>query len=107
MFDSLEDFETQLSQGSEQSFSDAIVVATLAEKFGLTSFKPFQKEVINATLECKDTVVIQPTGTGKSLCFQFPLVHQNKKAVIVTPSISLMQDQVHDLYSKGISSVYL
>ena len=46
MFDSLEDFETQLSQGSEQSFSDAILVATLAEKFGLTSFKPFQKGVI-------------------------------------------------------------
>ena len=67
MFDSLEDFETQLSQGSEQSFSDAILVATLTEKFGLTSFKPFQKEVINATLECKDTVVIQPTGSGKSL----------------------------------------
>ena len=40
-------------------------------------------------------------------CFQFPPVHQNKKAVIVTPTISLMQDQVHDLYSKGISSVYL
>ena len=59
VFQSLEDFETRLSQGSQQLFSDAILVATLAEKFGLTSFKPF---VINAALECKDTVVIQPTG---------------------------------------------
>ena len=75
MFDSLEDFQTQLSQGSEQSFSDAILVATLAEKFGLTSFR---KKLFNATLECKDNVVIQPTDSGKSLCFQFPPVHQNK-----------------------------
>ena len=90
--DSVENFEIVLSQDSERSLSDAMLIATLAEQFGLTSFKTFQKEVIDATLQCKDTLVIQPTGSGKSLCFQFPPVHQNKKAIIVTPTISLMQE---------------
>jgi len=74
----------------------------LAEKFGLTSFKPFQKNVISATLDGSDTRVIHPSGRGKSLCFQFPPVYQNKKAIVVTPTISLMQDRVHALNSKGI-----
>ena len=89
----------------EESFQHATLIATLAEKFGLTSFKPFQKNVISATLDGSDTLVIYPTGSGKSLCFQFPPVYQNKKAIVVTPTISLMQDQVHTLNSKGIPCV--
>ena len=89
------------------SFHDAMLVATLAEKFGLTSFKSFQKKIIDATLEGRDTLVIHPTGSGKSLCFQFPPVFQEKKALVITPTISLMQDQVHSLLRKGISSTYL
>ena len=56
-----------LSPNAERSFSDAILLATLAEQFGLTSFKPIQKEDIEATLQSRDTLVIQPTGSGKSL----------------------------------------
>ena len=55
----------------------------------------------------KDSLIIQPTGSGKSLCFQFPPVYQNKKAIIITPTISLMQDQVHKLTGLGIPSVFL
>ena len=51
--------------------------------------------------------MIHPTGNGKSLCFQFPLVFQEKKAFVITPTISLMQDQVHGLLQKGISSTFL
>ena len=89
----------------EESFQQATLIATLAEKFGMTSFKPFQKNVISATLDGRDTLVIHPTGSGKSLCFQFPPVYQNKKAIVVNPTISLMQDQVHALNSKGIPCV--
>ena len=103
--DSVGDYELPLSQNSERSFSNAMVVATLAEAFDLTSFKGFQKEVIDATLQDRDTLVIRPTGSGKSLCFQFPPVYQNKKAIIVTPTISLMQDQVFELQGKGIPAV--
>jgi len=93
------------SPSVEESFQHATLIATLAEKFGLTSFKPFQNNFISATLDGSVTLVIHPTGSGKSLCFQFPPVYQNKKAIVVTPTISLMQDQVHALNSKGIPCV--
>ena len=62
-----------------ESFQEATLIATLAHNFGLTNFKPFQKEIILSVPERKDTVVIQPTGSGKSLCFQFPAIYQRKK----------------------------
>ena len=69
-----------------------MLIATLAETFGITSFKRFQKKIIDATLEGRDTFVIYPTGSCKSLCFQFPPVFQDKKAFVITPPFSLMQD---------------
>ena len=92
---------------SNVSFHDVMLIATLAEKFNLTAFKSFQKKIIDATLEGRDTLVIHPTGSGKSLCFQFPPVFQEKKAFIITPTISLMQDQVHGLQQKGINCTFL
>lgn len=73
------------------------MIATLAERFQLTAFKKFQKEVIEVALKGRDTLVIYPAGSGKSLCFQFPGVYQNKKVVVVTPAISLMQGQMYKL----------
>ena len=55
----------------------------------------------------KDTLVLYPTGSGKSLCFQFPPIYENKKGIIITPTISLMQDQLDKLNEMGISSIYL
>ena len=95
------------SPSLDDTLQNATLIATLAEKFRLTSFKPFQREIISATLEGKDSLVIYLTGSGKSLCFQFPPVHENKKGIIVTPTISLMQDQVEKLNSMGIPAVYL
>ena len=95
------------SPSLDDSLQNATLIATLAERFKLTSFKRFQREVIDATLQGKDTLVVYPTGSGKSLCFQFPPVHENKKGIIITPTISLMQDQVDKLNEMGISSVYL
>jgi len=95
------------SPSMDESLMNAVHVATLAERFNMTSFKPFQKEIIDATLNGRDTLVIQPTGSGKSLCFQFPPVHTNKKSIVISPTISLMQDQVHKLNGIGISAVLL
>ena len=57
----------------------------------------------------KDTFVVQPTGSGKSLCFQFPAVYSKKltEVIVITPTISLMQDQTHELSLKGVSAAYL
>ena len=91
----------------DESLKHATLIATLAEKFSFTSLKPFQKTVIDANLNGQDTLVIQPTGSGKSICFQFPPIYLNKKVIIVTPTISLMQDQVYKLNGIGIPSVLL
>ena len=61
------------------SFHDAMLVATLAEKFGLTSLKTFQKKIIDATLEGRDTLAIHPTGSGKSLCSSFHQFFKKRK----------------------------
>ena len=63
---------------AEDSFQHATLVATLAERFNLTSFKPIQKTVITAALDGRDNLVIHPIGSGKSLCFQFLPVYLNK-----------------------------
>ena len=94
------------SPGTNETFMEASMVMTLAEKFDMTRFKDYQKETIRA-LQCRtDCLVIQPTGSGKSLCFQFPAVHENKIAVVITPTISLMQDHVKNCETLGISAAY-
>lgn len=98
MFDSI---------ASSVDLDEAAKRCVLAEKFHLSHFKSFQSRVINAVLNKKDTLVIQPTGRGKSLCFQFPAVFTKKLTLVITPTISLMQDQTHELSKKGISAIYL
>ena len=69
------------SPNTSQAFMEASMVMTLAEKFDLTRFRKYQKEAITALLSGQDCLVVQPTGSGKSLCFQFPAVHQNKISI--------------------------
>ena len=73
------------SSSAEDSFEHATLIATLAERFSLTSFKPFQKIIIYASLEGRDTMVVHPTGSGKSLCFQFPQCTRIKKLLLALP----------------------
>ena len=98
---------TENSLSVEQSFLQAEIIATFAERFHITAIKNFQKEIIQATLDGRDTLVLYPTGSGKSICFQFPPVFLKKKAIIITPTISLMQEQVNKLNGLGIQSVFL
>lgn len=74
---------------------------TLAKYFGYTTFRPGQKEVIEAVLEGKDVIALLPTGMGKSLCYQLPGYLLSKPVLIVSPLLSLMQDQVEQLKRLG------
>lgn len=73
----------------------------LFKKFGYQTFKPGQKEVISSLLEGKHTVAVLPTGTGKSLCYQLTGYIINKPILIVSPLLSLMEDQVQQLKMNG------
>ena len=92
---------------SSYDLDEAAKRCVLADCFNLTHFKDFQYQVINATLDRRDTLVVQPTGSGKSLCFQFPAVYSKKMTLVITPTISLMQDQTFELKKIGISATYL
>lgn len=79
----------------------------LKRYFGYNTFRAYQKEIIQALLCKKDVLAILPTGAGKSLCYQLPALLQPGTAIVVSPLISLMQDQVVSLYKNGISAAFL
>ena len=79
----------------------------LKEVFGYDSFRLLQRKIISNVLNKKDTLAIMPTGGGKSLCYQIPGLIFDGITVVVSPLISLMQDQVDSLSSSGVNSVFL
>ncbi len=79
----------------------------LQKYWRFSEFRGLQKQVINASLENHDTCVFFPTGGGKSLCFHVPALIKDGICVVISPLISLMQDQVNNLKDKGIKAMYL
>lgn len=77
----------------------------LKEYWGYDSFRPRQEEIVNAALEGKDVLAILPTGGGKSVCFQVPALIREGIALVVTPLIALMKDQVLNLNERGIKAL--
>lgn len=81
--------------------------AILRETFGLNAFRKGQEAIIEALLSGSDVLVIMPTGGGKSLCYQLPALLRGGVSLIVSPLISLMQDQVDALHRRRISATFI
>ena len=81
---------------------DDTLLAILERYWGYTSLRPLQREAMEAVLTGRDSLVVLPTGGGKSLCFQVPALLRDGLAVVVSPLISLMKDQVDTLVGNGV-----
>ena len=77
----------------------------LKKYWGYDSFRPMQEDIVSSALEGRDTLAILPTGGGKSVCFQVPAMSREGIAIVVTPLIALMKDQVQNLATRGIKAL--
>ncbi len=85
----------------------ADLLQLLRTHFGYHEFRPGQREVIEHVLSGRDTIVLMPTGGGKSLCYQIPALAFEGLTVVISPLIALMKDQVQALQGNGIAAAYL
>jgi ATP-dependent DNA helicase RecQ len=86
---------------------DSQALALLNTVFGYESFRGQQQTIINHLVAGQDALVVMPTGSGKSLCFQIPALIRPGVGIVISPLIALMQDQVSALLQLGIKAAFL
>lgn len=79
----------------------------LTDVFGFDTFRPSQLDVVERLMAGGDVMVVMPTGSGKSLCYQIPSIARAGTGIIISPLIALMRDQVEDLRERGVRAAYL
>ncbi|HWA82372.1 MAG TPA: RecQ family ATP-dependent DNA helicase, partial [Fimbriimonadaceae bacterium] len=82
-------------------------IETLHRVFGYDSFRPPQDKIVDSVLSGRDAFVLMPTGGGKSICYQVPALVKPGTAIVISPLISLMQDQVQSLVANGVAAAFL
>ena len=93
---------TELAGEDRQRLQD-----TLSEYWGHSSFRPLQDQAMACVMNARDSIVVLPTGGGKSVCYQVPALCLDGMAIVVSPLISLMKDQVDGLRQQGIEADYI
>ncbi len=86
---------------------DVSALEVLKKQYGYDSFRPMQEACINALLANKDVLMLMPTGGGKSICFQLPALMKEGTALVVSPLIALMKDQVQALRANGVEAEFI
>jgi len=96
-----------ITSSTDTPDADRALRDVLHRVWGFSDFRPLQREAMHAVLGRRDSVVVLPTGGGKSLCFQAPAVVSGGLALVISPLISLMKDQVDGLRVDGVAAAYL
>src|SRR6266446_6543205 len=95
------------AEAENQQWSTVRILETVRRYWGFDSFRPMQEAAIRAGLESQDSLVVMPTGGGKSLCYQVPPELEQRTDIVVSPLIALMKDQVDGLRECGYPAAAL